>query len=151
MTEPRMRRLDQKGVAKVFGELQARVMEAVWSADAALSVQEVHEKVDPALHYNTVLTFMERLERKGILARNKVGRAHAYRPTRSREDFTRSVTSGVLRDVIEELGDDAIAAFVNALEEVSSDALARLGRFLREHGHDVPSSETTPPGGHRET
>lgn len=54
MTEPRTLRLDQKGLAKVFGELEARVMQAAWSADAPLSVREVHEKVDPALHYNTV-------------------------------------------------------------------------------------------------
>ena len=151
MPEPRTVRLDQEGLAKVFGELEARIMQAAWSAEAPVSVREVHESVDPNLHYNTVLTVMERLERKGVLTRHKVGRAHLYEPAQSLEDFTRSVTGGVLRDIIAELGDDAIAAFVNALEEVTPDALARLGRFLREHGHAVPSSESASPRGHRET
>ena len=151
MPEPRTVRLDQEGLAKVFGELEARIMQAAWSAGAPVSVREVHESVDPGLHYNTVLTVMERLERKGVLTRQKVGRAHVYEPTQSLEDFTRSVTSGVLRDVIADLGDDAIAAFVTALEEVTPDALAQLERFLREHGHAGPSSKSAPPGGSDET
>lgn len=151
MPEPWSVRLDQEGLAKVFGELEARIMQAAWSAEAPVSVREVHESVDPSLHYNTVLTVMERLERKGVLTRRKVGRAHVYEPTQSLEDFTHSVTGEVLRDVIANLGDDAIAAFVTALEEVTPRALERLERFLRDHGHAVPSSKSAPPGRHDET
>ena len=114
----------------MLGELEAQVMAVIWTHGPA-SVREVRERVNPELHYNTVLNIMERLEKKGVLARRRQGRAHVYFPRLSQEEFARSVTGSVLRGLIGELGDDAIAAFVDALEEASPDAVDRLRTLLR--------------------
>jgi predicted transcriptional regulator len=71
-----------------FGELEAAIMDRVWSADTPVLVREVHATLRPERAYNTVLTVVEILCRKGWLSREKDGRAHRYRATVSREEYT---------------------------------------------------------------
>lgn len=131
---------------RMLGDLESRVMQVIWASDEPSSVRQVHEGVDSKLHYNTVLTIMERLERKGILGRRRHGRAHVYYPMLSPEQFARSVTGGVLRGLIQEHGDDAVAAFVDVLDESSPDAIGRLQALLQERS----SEASAPPMSRRE-
>lgn len=71
-----------------FGELEAAIMDRIWSADEPLLVREVHKTLRPERAYNTVLTVVEILYRKGWLDREKDGRAYRYRATVTREDYT---------------------------------------------------------------
>ena len=121
----------------MLGDLEARVMHVIWAAEEFASVREVRESVNPQLHYNTVLTIMERLERKGVLGRRKQGRAHVYFPKVSQEQFARSVTGGVIRELFQELGDDAVAAFVDVLGETSPEAIERLRALLHARAGDA--------------
>ena len=57
-------------------------MKALWSQGEA-SVREIREQLavgGRSLAYTTVETIMDRLARKGAVARHKVGRAHRYTP-----------------------------------------------------------------------
>jgi predicted transcriptional regulator len=71
-----------------FGELEAAIMDRIWSADQPLLVREVHAALPPGRAYNTVLTVVEILYRKGWLSRQKDGRAYRYRATTSRAEYT---------------------------------------------------------------
>lgn len=71
-----------------FGELETEIMDRVWSADTPLLVREVHATLRPERAYNTVLTVVEILYRKGWLSRERDGRAYRYRATVSREEYT---------------------------------------------------------------
>jgi predicted transcriptional regulator len=73
-----------------FGELEAAIMEVVWSASKAITVREIRDRLarDPVPAYNTVLTVTEILYRKDWLAREKHGKAFRYWPAASREDYT---------------------------------------------------------------
>ena len=71
-----------------FGELEAAIMDRVWSAGGPLLVREMHATLRPERAYNTVLTVVEILYRKGWLSREKDGRAYLYRATVSREVYT---------------------------------------------------------------
>jgi len=71
-----------------FGELEAAIMERVWSAGRPLLVREIQQALVPERAYNTVWTVTEILYRKGWLTRTKEGRAYRYEPTASREDYT---------------------------------------------------------------
>ena len=79
-----------------FGELEAEIMDRVWSADAPLLVRQVHATLRPQRAYNTVLTIAEILYRKGWLSREKDGRAYRYRATVSREDYTANLKGEAL-------------------------------------------------------
>jgi predicted transcriptional regulator len=65
-------------------------MKALWGAGQA-TVQEIREQLlpDRPLAYTTVMTVMDRLARKGVVVREKKGRAHLYSP---------SVGEDVIRD-----------------------------------------------------
>ena len=78
------------GRVRGFGELEAAIMDRVWSAGRAVLVREIHGALRPEREpaYNTVLTVGEILHRKGWLAREKDGRAYRYHATVSREDYT---------------------------------------------------------------
>jgi predicted transcriptional regulator len=66
-------------------------MDVLWSKGAC-TVQHVLDALpeQPPLAYNTVLTTIRILEKKGYVRHNKDGRAHVYRATVRREDATRS-------------------------------------------------------------
>ncbi|MBW2453724.1 MAG: BlaI/MecI/CopY family transcriptional regulator, partial [Deltaproteobacteria bacterium] len=61
----------------------------LWSSAAPLSVRDVMKRLQrrPPLAYTTVLTVLRRLYDKGLLARDKDGKAFVYRPVVSREDW----------------------------------------------------------------
>jgi BlaI family penicillinase repressor len=68
------------------------LMEILWPLGEG-SVKEVWGKLDPArgLAYTTVMTVLEKMYRKGILAQRKRGKAYLYSPILKREEALRSI------------------------------------------------------------
>ncbi|MPY77061.1 MAG: transcriptional regulator [Actinophytocola sp.] len=97
-----------------LGDLERAVMDALWAASEPLTAREVQDALaERELATTTVLTVLGRLERKGLLARAKVGRAHRYRPTASREDHI----AELMRDVLDAAPDRgaALASFLGSV------------------------------------
>ena len=61
------------------GDLEAIVLRCVWAADKPLSPGEVREAIDADVAYTTALTVLTRLWEKGLLTRERDGRAYRYR------------------------------------------------------------------------
>ncbi len=61
-------------------------MEVLWEAGPLTGKQLAQRLADRKLAYTTWLTVLSRLERKGLLKRDRRGRAHTYTPLASRED-----------------------------------------------------------------
>jgi len=82
-----------------FGELESAIMDVVWAGDRAYLVREVRERLsyNRALAYTTVMTVMNILYGKGVLCREKHGRAWRYWPSESREDHDARLMAEVLR------------------------------------------------------
>jgi len=78
-------------------EAELRLMDVLWEKGPA-TVQQVLESLPkrPALAYNSVLTTIRILEKKGYVKHAKDGRAHVYRPLVERADATRSEISHLL-------------------------------------------------------
>lgn len=68
--------------------LELRCLTALWQLGEA-NVQAVRQFLAPQkqLAYTTVMTMLERLTRKRILARRKVGRAFLYKPLVTRDEI----------------------------------------------------------------
>lgn len=75
---------------KGLGALEAAVMEVLWKAEVPLRVRDVLEQLSPErpLAYTTVLTVLDNLHRKDLVAREKHGKAYQYCPAGSREEIT---------------------------------------------------------------
>jgi predicted transcriptional regulator len=112
-------------------EAELRIMEVLW-AQGSGTVQQVLDwlSTKPALAYNSVLTTIRILERKGYVEHVKDGRAHVYKPLLERKDATRSeirhLMSRFFRDSHEEL-------VLNILEDrgLDSQELQQLKKILQ--------------------
>ncbi len=116
-----------------FGELEAAIMDRVWLAARPVLVRELWAELRPEREpaYNTVLTVVEILYRKGWLAREKDGRAYRYTATVTREDYT----AGLMGEALEASGDRtaALRSFVGRIDPAEAQQLrAILDQALRE-------------------
>ena len=120
------------GLAALFGALELRVLEAMWEGHAEVSVRDLQAQF-PAAAYTTLMTTMDRLHRKGVLSRRKVGRAFVYRPSSSRQDLESGLVTRALQPLLRGDGAQPILSFF--VEEVSrqDDGLFdELERLVRE-------------------
>lgn len=129
--------------APVLGPLEHRVMETVWLRGES-SVRDVHEGFDGAVAYTTLMTTMDRLYKKGLLARRKLGRAYLYSATTSTEQIEHSVTSGI-RKVLLGHGPDAarpvLSRLVDAVGESDRGLLDELDRLVQEKRRELKRQE----------
>ena len=113
-------------------EAELRIMNVLWQKGSA-TVHEVLESLPPtpALAYNSVLTIVRILEKKGYVKHVKDRRAHVYTPQIAREDATRSE---VRRLVSRFFSDSHELLVLNILEDKSIDAeeLDRVRQLLEE-------------------
>jgi len=70
-------------------EAELRIMDVLWRKGSG-TVQQVLDWLSSPLAYNSVLTTIRILERKGYVQHVKDGRAHLYDPIVGREEATRS-------------------------------------------------------------
>ena len=122
-------RLDQHGLARLFGELEAKIMNAVWSLEEP-TVQDVVARLGKRANYKTVMTVMNRLAAKGFLERCKVSRAFVYVPRVSREELVERLSRQVLDGLIADFGPAVLAQFVEAVEETDRARLTELAELV---------------------
>jgi predicted transcriptional regulator len=127
-------RLSAEGLAKVLGDLEARVMEAVWKIGEPAPARVVHERViaqhPVALH--TVITVLNKLVAKGLLRREKRHDLLHYEATLSEEEFRNQASRRVVEGILS-LGTDAVAAsFVDVLASRDPRKLAELMRLIEQ-------------------
>lgn len=124
--------LDGSGLTRVLGELQARIMEAVWHLGAP-TIREICTVLGPEAHHKTVMTVTNRLVDKGFLVRERTtDRAYVYRATVERDALLAQVAANVTSELLTEFGQGVLAHLVNAAEEVDPAYLDELERLVRE-------------------
>ena len=69
------------------GELESEVLAALWATEEPLTPAQVQQSLGSSLAYNTVQTILIRLLDKVLVAREPLGRAHCYRPTRGQAEL----------------------------------------------------------------
>jgi predicted transcriptional regulator len=117
---------------KDLGPLEQRVLELLWRSSAERTVRDVQEGLGGALAYTTVMTTLDRLYKKGLLARQRKGPAFSYSPLETREDFA----AGLLRKGLDRLFGRGslrplLASFVDAVSEHDRALLPELERLVR--------------------
>ena len=93
-----------------LGELERAVMERLWAAPGSLTARDVQEGLTTNPAATTVLTVLGRLQRKGLVTRERDGRAHHYCAVGSREDH--------------------VAELMNVALDTAADRSAALARFV---------------------
>ena len=102
-----------------LGTLEAQLMDVLWASTAELSVQEVSTALGPGHNYKTVMTVLNRLVEKQLLARQLDGRAFRYHPTDTRESFLRTVADELVHGYVESYGSGSAAHLARAVDTVA--------------------------------
>jgi predicted transcriptional regulator len=110
-----------------LGELERAIMEVVWAADGPVTGRAVVDELtrERPVAYTTVLTVVDRLVGKGMLRRQRRGRAHTYRATRSRAAYTAELMASVLGS-----SDDRPAVLLHFVEQIPPDQAEALRAAL---------------------
>ena len=103
-------RTDRPGIRAVLGDLEAEVMEIVWSipADRVVTVRDVYETLIQRrrIAYTTVMTTMARLARKRLLHVDR-GHAFGYRAASTQDEFISHSVGRVLGSLLVAFADAA--------------------------------------------
>ncbi|GHO82551.1 BlaI/MecI/CopY family transcriptional regulator [Dictyobacter formicarum] len=104
--EPFLRtfRPDRPGIRKILGDLEAEIMEYIWSrpAEQGVTVREVYEAFCAKRHiaYTTVMSTMTRLAKKQVLRASTEQTAYVYFPTMSADALLSHVAGRMMEDVL---------------------------------------------------
>jgi predicted transcriptional regulator len=113
-----------------FGQLESAVMDVVWAQERPCLVREVRDQLSYGrpLAYTTVMTVLAILHGKGVLHREKYGRAWAYWPAERREEHAARLMAELLRS-----GGDRGATLRSFLDQMSADDLTAIRNVVARH------------------
>jgi len=124
--------LDQQGLNRFFGPLEAKIMDILWATEHPLSIRDVHGRLEQEkdISFNTVMTVMNRLVDKGVLLKRLDGRSSLYRPSVTKSAFMESRSKQLTHELLEAFGPLAVNHMIEALDEVDPDLLEKLQQKL---------------------
>ena len=105
------------------GDLERAAMEVLWESGPATARQVAERLAGRGLAYTTWLTVLGRLEGKGLLRRERDGRAHTYAAVASREDHIALLMQSALGQAADR--EAALQHFVRTVSPEEADALRR--------------------------
>jgi predicted transcriptional regulator len=88
-----------RNASQPLGPLEITVMEILWTRGES-NVREVVDHLNRPLAYTTVMTTLDRLYKKGLLARRKSDRAFLYSPVLNRAEWERKRAGDFVADFL---------------------------------------------------
>ena len=123
----------QELLEKSLGSLERDVMALVWRREE-VNVRDACDELGSIVAYTTVMTTMDRLFKKGLLTRRKVGRAFLYRATASRAEIEGAVATELVHSLLQRDGEPlpVLSSLVDAVSDRDRALLDELERLIRE-------------------
>jgi predicted transcriptional regulator len=115
-----------------LGHLERTVMAILWDHGEG-NVRDVAARLDRPLAYTTVMTTLDRLFKKGLLARRKEERAFFYSPKYSRAEWDQKRAGDLISGLFAgaRSGDLLISCLVDAVGQHDAALLDELERKIR--------------------
>ena len=128
----------------VFGPLESRVLDELWSRATAACVRDL-QPAFPGVAYTTLMTTLDRLFRKGVLRRDKSGRAFFYRPHSSREQLRSQLAGSAFASMLP--GDASavrpiLSQFVDAVGDRDRALLDDLEALVRARRDELEGKDS---------
>lgn len=127
-------RLSADGLAKVLGDLEARVMRTVWSIGRPASARGIHERVveEHEIAHLTVVTVLNKLVDKGLLEREKEEGIFHYRSCWTEAEFRARVSRRLIEGILSFEPHALASSFVDVLADRDPSQLSDLRRLIDE-------------------
>src|SRR5262249_45504281 len=115
-----------------LGNLESELMERVWHR-GELSVRDLYEELKSRLAYTTVMTTMDRLYKKGMLKRRKVGKAFFYEAALSEQEYQEQLAHHLFGMVLHNGNDSGavLSNFVDAVSDTDEKLLEHLDQLVK--------------------
>jgi predicted transcriptional regulator len=133
----------QEVIGVSLGPLERQVMTIVWN-HGEVSVRDVCAAIEHPSAYTTLMTTLDRLHKKELLARRKEGRAFLYSPRCSPEQFLHGITQDLIHGLLSREDGGAqpvLACFVEAVSERDRALLDDLERLIQEKRRRLQEKE----------
>ncbi len=128
-------RPDQEGLRAALFDLEADIMEVVWSKGwqefAVADVQHELER-ERDIAYTTVMTTVSRLHEKGLLDREREGKRYVYRPHMTRDEFTELMARELLSSLSGLGHEQALSLLVEQVADSDAEELRKLEALIRK-------------------
>ena len=130
----------QELLEKSLGSLERDVMALVWRR-GDVNVRDACDELGSIVAYTTVMTTMDRLFKKGLLTRRRVGRAFVYRASASRAEIESAVATELVHSLLQREGEPlpVLSSLVDAVSDRDRALLDELERLIREKRRRRPS------------
>ena len=130
----------QSSPANRLGPLEEQLLQALWKRGDA-TVRELMNDCNPKLAYTTVMTTLDRMHKKDVLARVPEGRAYRYSPRQTAEDFQRAVAAKTIRDLLNAgTASASLSHLVEAVTEHDRQLLDELFRLVERKRLDLKNA-----------
>jgi BlaI family penicillinase repressor len=119
-----------------LSEVQLAVMRALWSERKATTAT-IHERMGKprSLAYTTVSTLLTRLEKRGLVRSDKMGRERVFEPLVTEAEVTRHMVSDLVTKLFR--GDPrALVSHLVSDSEFSGNDLDTVRRILNEESNN---------------
>jgi predicted transcriptional regulator len=113
-------------------EAELRLMEVLWQKGEATVADVTAALPPPPLAYNSVLTTMRILERKGYVSHQEAGRAYVYQPLVAREEAAGHAVGHLLSRFFDNSA-GTLALRLIETERPSEKELLRLKALIEEY------------------
>jgi len=124
----------QEILENTLGTLERELMELAWTRDE-INVRDACGLLNTTVAYTTVMTTMDRLFKKGLLARRLVGRAFVYRAAATRQELQGAVAAELVQSLLQRDGSEPLpilSSLVDAVSDRDRGLLDELERLIRE-------------------
>jgi predicted transcriptional regulator len=123
---------ERKTALGQLGALESEMMERIWRSGET-SVRDVHAEFEQRLAYTTVMTTMDRLYKKGMLQRRKVGKAFLYVPALTEQEYQERLTHHLFGMVLHDgkHSGAVLSNFVDAVSETDAKLLDSLDQLVK--------------------
>jgi BlaI family transcriptional regulator, penicillinase repressor len=116
-----------------LGSLEREILRICWSR-RDVTVRDAYAQMKPRVAYTTVMTTMDRLFKKGLLTRCKVGLAFVYNAATTREELEGAMAAELVQSLLCREGEPLpiLSSLVDAVSERDRALLDELERLIRE-------------------
>jgi predicted transcriptional regulator len=133
-------RPDRPGIRKVLGDLEAEIMELIWTrpANQGTTVRDVFEVLYQQRHlaYTTVMSTMSRLAKKQFLCIEKHEQTYIYTPTMSQQEFISRFVRHILADLFISFSDTTLQELDRLPKQEADRARQYLAEIMRRRGQE---------------
>lgn len=121
------------GEMKRLPESELEIMMVIWRHDGPVNRMEIEEHLHKDVAAPTILSFLNRLEAKGFVSVEKIGKVNWYTPLVKEEEYLQKESKNILQKMYR----NSLKNFVTALYDgngLTAQDMDELRAFLEEKG-----------------